>query len=136
MPQAHPPPPPMWALLTKYWTPVFLYCALIIFLSSQSNPSRHLPSFLSDLGDKLAHGIEFGILGILLFRAFHQTTRTAVSISLAIVGAIIFGISDELHQWFVPHRHADLWDVVADSFGAAFFVFLWIFLTTKYRSNR
>jgi len=120
-------------LLIQYWIPVFLYCGIIIYLSSQSYPSRHLPSFLFGLSDKLVHGVEYGVLGILLYRAFHQTSGTIGSISLAIICAVAFGISDEIHQWFVPHRQADTWDVLADTLGATLFVFAWIFLSKKYR---
>ncbi len=133
-----------WRLL-KYWGPVLLYCTIIVYLSSLSYPNRHLPSFLFSLplpsfllrqGDKLIHGVEYGILGILLYRAFHQSTRTIVSISLAILCALVFGISDEIHQWFVPHRQADSWDVLADTIGATLFVFAWVFLTKRYHSLR
>ena len=120
-------------LLIQYWIPVFLYCGIIIYLSSQSYPSRHLPSFLFGLSDKLVHGVEYGILGILLYRAFLQTSGTIESISLAIICAGAFGISDEIHQWFVPHRQADTWDVLADTLGATLFVFAWIFLLKKFR---
>ena len=119
-------------LLLKYWMPVLLYCSIIFYLSSQSYPGRQFPSFLFDLSDKLLHGIAYGILGILLFRAFHQTTTPRVSISLAIVCSMAFGISDEFHQWFVPHRQADTLDVVADTLGATFFVCAWVFLKKKF----
>lgn len=120
-------------LLIRYWIPVFLYCGIIVYLSSQSYPSRHLPSFLFGLSDKLVHGVEYGILGILLYQAFHLTTPTIASISLAVICAMTFGISDEVHQWFVPHRQADTWDVVADALGATLFVFAWVFLFKKTR---
>lgn len=118
-------------LLIRNWIPVFLYCGIIVYLSSQSYPSRHLPSFLFGLSDKLVHGVEYGILGILLYRAFRLTTPTIYSISLAVICAMTFGISDEVHQWFVPHRQADMWDVVADALGATLFVFVWVFLFKK-----
>ncbi len=113
----------------RYWLPVILYCSLIVYLSSLSYPTRNLPSFFSELSDKLVHGIEYGILGILLFRAFQQKHQTIGSVRLAIVCALAFGISDELHQWFVPHRQADIWDVLADTLGATLFVFAWVFFT-------
>ena len=119
-------------LQIKYWLPVFLYCCIIVYLSSLSYPSRHFPSFLFGLSDKLVHGVEYGILGILLYRAFRQTTRTFRSISLAIIYSVVFGISDEMHQWFIPNRQADLWDLLADTFGATFFILTWVFITKKY----
>jgi len=123
-------------ILIKYWAPVLLYCGMIVYLSSQSYPSRYLPSFLFGLSDKLVHGVEYGILGILLYRAFHQTTRTIGSISLAIICAVAFGTSDEIHQWFVPNRQADIWDLVADSLGATLFILAWAFLTKRCRVLR
>ena len=120
----------MW-LFIKYWGPVLFYCSIIVYLSSQSYPSQHLPSFLYSMSDKLLHGLEYGVLGILLYRAFHQTTRTLGSIILAIICVVGFGISDEIHQWFVPNRQLDIWDLLADTLGASIFIVLWVFLTKK-----
>ncbi len=114
------------------WIPVFVYCALIFSFSSQSFPNRHFPSFLFGLSDKLAHGVEFGILGILFYRAFQQMTQAIKSVWLAIFCTVLFGISDEIHQGFVPHRQPDLLDVLADTVGAMIFVFTWAFFHKKY----
>ncbi len=37
----------------------------------------------------------------------------------ALVIAVIYGLSDEFHQSFVPGRNADLLDVITDAAGAA-----------------
>jgi VanZ family protein len=81
------------------------------------------------VNDKILHAFEYGILGILLYRAFNQMTGPLESMGLAMICVIAFGISDEIHQWFVPGRQADVWDLVADSLGAAFLILTWIFLT-------
>ncbi len=130
-----PSPSKRWLQL-KYWIPVVLYCSIIVYLSSQSYPSRHLPSFVFGLSDKLVHAVEYGLLGILLYRAFQHTSHTVRSVSLAIICAVGFGISDEIHQWFVPHRHADIWDVLADGAGALCFIIIWVCLSKMYRSFR
>ena len=127
--------PKIWILI-KYWIPVLLYCSMIVYFSSQSHPSHDLPSFVFGLNDKLIHGVEYGILGILLYQAFQQTTQTRGSISLAIICSAVFGISDEIHQWFVPHRQADAWDVFADTVGATCFVFAWVFISKHYHAYR
>jgi len=121
------------SLFLKYWAPVLLYGLLIVYLSSQSYPDQQLPSFVFLFSDKILHACEFGILGILLYRAFNQTTETARSMSLALMCVIAFGISDEAHQWFVPQRQADLWDLVADTIGAVFLILGWVFITEKWR---
>jgi VanZ family protein len=84
------------------------------------------------MSDKLLHALEYGILGILLYRALHQTTSAIGSIILSIMFVVIFGISDEIHQWFVPNRQADSWDLLADTLGATFFILTWAFMTKKY----
>jgi VanZ family protein len=35
-----------------------------------------------------------------------------------LVFATLYAVTDEFHQWFVPGRHADVWDVAADAAGA------------------
>ena len=88
------------------------------------------------MSDKLLHGLEYGVLGILLYRAFRQTTRTMRSMGLAVICAVGFGITDEIHQWFVPNREADVWDLVADTLGVTLFILTWVFITEKLRMRQ
>ena len=37
---------------------------------------------------------------------------------LSILSASLYGISDEIHQYFVPFREADIFDGIADIIGA------------------
>ncbi len=120
-------------MLLKYWGPVVLYALAIVYLSSQSYPAQQLPSFIFSVNDKFLHACEYGVLGILLYRAFKYTTPTNGNMGLAIICVIAFGISDEFHQWFVPQRQADIWDLVADTFGAAFLILGWVLITEKGR---
>lgn len=115
----------------NYWAPVVLYAIGIIYLSSQSDPDKHLPTFMFPLNDKIVHGLEYGILGILLYRAFRQMVPMLKGIGLAIICVVAFGISDEIHQWFVPRRQADVWDLLADTVGAAFLILGWVMVTEK-----
>ena len=46
-------------------------------------------------------------------------------IILAIVLAILYGVSDELHQFFVPGRHMSLFDVFLDGAGVIFAVMIY-----------
>jgi VanZ family protein len=61
--------------------------------------------------DKLAHFIEYLILGIAL-RYWSGDGRRRF-----LAGGIGLAILDEFHQSFIPGRHASLWDVVADMLG-------------------
>ncbi len=69
------------------------------------------------------HALLYGVLGGLLARARSTGSRargTARSnLLLAILLATAYGISDEVHQLWTPHRSADWRDVVADAGGAA-----------------
>lgn len=94
--------------------PVLLYAGLIFALSGQSD----LPS--TRIWDKAAHFGEYAILAALLARALYLLSglgalRSALG---AVLLATAFGITDEIHQYFVPGRDADLLDLVADALGS------------------
>ena len=104
-----------------YWVPVVLYAGFIVYLSSQPFPSEQMPKLFEVVNDKLLHALEYGVLGILCYRAFHFASgsklRPFASI-LAILVAMMFGVTDEFHQYFIPSREADGWDWIADTIGA------------------
>ena len=67
-------------------------------------------------------------MGILFYRAY-QTLRIKNNIQLLMVlsavSASLYGISDEIHQSFVPFRQAEVADVIADTIGA--FSGVWLY---------
>lgn len=103
----------------KYWLPSILYMALIFYLSSHPSPevARRFP-IIAQL--KVIHMIEYGILYLLFWWAFIRTTTYSKleAFSLAFTMTVLYGLSDEFHQIFVPERTARLLDVVADGIGA------------------
>jgi len=116
--------------ISLYWLPLILYSSLIVFLSSLSHPEDHFfdPFFFGMRNDKVAHAIEYGILGILYLRAFQGglgKTSLAYPALWAIMAATLFGMSDEMHQYFVPNREMDIWDVLADFTGATLGIVPW-----------
>ena len=106
----------MWA-----WLPVAAYMTLIFYFSSLPHPDEELPKFLFEtLGDKLLHGIEYAVLGVLCYRAFRRGAgpfTAGYAVVFAIVTASLYGATDELHQAFVPFRTATWLDWVADTAG-------------------
>ncbi len=123
----------------RYWLPVVLYAGLITFMSSLSSTGVEVPSFFFGLEDKVIHAIEYGIFGILWYRAYvYAAGRTMASYAtiLAIISSALFGMTDEVHQYFVPLRHADVWDLVADTIGATIGVRLWQSYAMCHRSIR
>ncbi len=105
----------------RYWGPVLGYAALIFFLSSQSHPDEDLPSFIELFSDKVLHAVEYAVLGGLIYRALRWGTNESwrrQAVPLAILLAALYGISDEVHQAFVPFRDSSVYDWLADAAGA------------------
>jgi len=105
-----------------YWTPLVLQAGLIFYLSSLSHPEQYLPWFFPHLSDKVLHAVAYGILSVLFYRALRHATGPVLStyaFLAAIAGAALYGLTDEIHQIFVPLRHADVWDLAADAVGAS-----------------
>ena len=105
----------------RYWGPVCGYAGLIFFLSSQPHPEEDLPSFVNLFSDNVLHAIEYAVLGGLCYRAFHWGTNESWrrrAVPLAILLASLYGISDEVHQAFVPFRDSSWYDWLADTIGA------------------
>ena len=98
--------------------PVVLYMAFIFVLSSISRPVD-LPPGMSDKG---GHLLLYAGLGVLVARALAGGWRGPMTIRLWLATVVIctlYGISDEVHQSFVPPREAELFDVAADAIGAS-----------------
>jgi VanZ family protein len=104
-----------------YWAPVLVYAAAIFYFSSLSKPDEELPAFMRDLSDKLLHVVEYGILGGLWYRAFRWASGPRIATSavlLAVMAGSIYGMTDEVHQAFVPMRETSVLDWIADTVGS------------------
>lgn len=67
---------------------------------------------------KLAHFSIYTVVGFLmmaLMSTYNAKTIIRVSISFGI--GVIYAISDEIHQYFIPGRSGRVFDVMIDSFG-------------------
>lgn len=103
--------------VASLWLPVVAWAALIFLLSSFEAP---------DVGSggvdyvvrKVAHVTEYAVLGALLVRA----TRRELP---AFLLGVVYAASDEVHQHFVPGRHATPVDVAIDAVGVAIGVALY-----------
>ena len=124
------------------WLPAFLLMALIFALSGQPELGR--PGWLSGLYASLFHTAPwlmallpavarldplaasaghlaaYGALAVALYRGVRRQWPDLARPALAAWGlALLYGLSDEWHQSFVPGRHADPWDLAVDGIGAA-----------------
>ncbi len=110
------------SIFLRYWMPVCAYAGPIFYLSSQPHPEDDLPSFVLSVSDKVLHVVEYAVLGGLCYRALCRGTNESwgnMALPLAVVFTSLYGISDEVHQSFVPFRDSSWLDWVADTIGAA-----------------
>jgi VanZ family protein len=122
----------MWRL----WLPVAVYAALIFTLSSI--PDLKPPLSVAN-GDKVAHFLEYGLFGLLLYRAFRNTWKDRTPI-LAIVFTILSGLLvatlDELYQGTVPGRQRSVFDAMADVIGVTLATLLGLWITRVIMARR
>ena len=69
--------------------------------------------------DFLTHGTAYATLAFLMARGVGASVTRSWLPSLIVVSAsTLYGVTDEIHQAFVPGRHCDPWDVVKDFGGS------------------
>ncbi len=101
------------------WSGLLGYAAIIFYFSSQP-VGAELGWFQQS--DKLLHIMEYALLGWLAHHAVlasRPCTPRRIIVLISIGIGILYGASDELHQYFVPTRNASIADVVADTVGVA-----------------
>jgi len=106
--------------------PMLAVMGTIFFLSHQPDYFVKLPDIFSF--DKLLHAVAYGVLAAtVLFAAPTELRKKSPSFTavLAMIICLLYGISDEFHQSFIPGRYASIWDVAADLLGAAVVVWFW-----------
>ena len=140
--------------LLKAWTAAILWL-IVIAIESSSFLSSHntgrilypLLHFLFGLNHarfehwhffmrKGGHVFGYGLLSILLFRAWRETLPVATHAkwtvrwtAIAVLGTLLVASLDEWHQSFIPSRTGTPWDVLLDTcagIGAQILVFLWM----------
>ncbi len=102
----------------RYQFPLILYALLVFMISSLSQ----LPDTGLDIPyiDKAEHLIEYFIFLLLAIRAVSHLSSSdgrRWMYPLAIGVSLLFALSDEYHQSFVPGRTADGLDFLADAIG-------------------
>lgn len=118
------------------WIPVLIWMGVIFYLSHQpASESSELsaslaatilymieviipvdPDYFHHFVRKSAHFFAYFILGILVVNAFRVYNFKYAAYSLFI--CVLYAISDEVHQLFIPGRSGELRDVLIDGTGA------------------
>lgn len=126
-----------------FWLPVLAWMTVIFSASSDAHSYEHSSRFLEPflhwlfpnisedaihsvhhLVRKCGHLTEYAILGLLVWRALHQSKNQLPAWSWPKVCGTLFVVflyasTDEFHQIFVPTRTPMVSDVFIDTAGAA-----------------
>ncbi|MFN3468051.1 MAG: VanZ family protein, partial [Candidatus Brocadiales bacterium] len=108
------------------WIPATTYAGLIFVASSLPQPVPNIPI---PYIDKPIHLVEYAILCILICWAqFHPNNPLRPIkkvVFFSIIASSLYGVSDEVHQYFVPTRNSDVLDWAFDTLGASLAGFFW-----------
>ena len=118
------------------WGPALAQMIAIFVLSSVPGP--RIPDLPAGLSSYAGHFIGYGLLGALTMRGFARAKWQGLNLSAgwrAVVFASLYGITDEVHQSFVPYRAPSMEDWIADVGGAIAGVAI-VLLTARLRSQR
>lgn len=98
------------------WLPVLAYMAAIFYIQGLSSPPSP-----AGVNDKSLHLAGYALLGLLSARAAAGGLGRPVTLGAALLAVAVtsgYGITDEVHQGFVPLRTRDILDWYADTAGA------------------
>ncbi len=111
--------------LAWYWLPPVAWMGLIFYLSAQPDLPGPPEPWLAELFSNIAHFGVYAALAYWWWRALSRGKKLdRASLGLAFVVSVLYGISDEYHQSFVPGRDPSPLDVLVDAAGAA--TALWV----------
>ena len=102
--------------------------AAIFALSAQPDLPHVAGGWPDLLISSAAHTFLFAVLAILWARALGQGRRMWL---VAVALTLLYALSDEFHQSFVPGRHADPLDLAFDALGAALGLAGWVWLLRR-----
>lgn len=66
---------------------------------------------------KLAHFTEYAMLGFFMCGSFRFISGKQHKFYIPLIPCVLYAISDEIHQYFVPERSCEIFDVCVDSLG-------------------
>ncbi len=122
-------------MISSKYKPLFFpaLIAILIFIASHQSKFT-IPDFGFKIEDKIIHCIVYLIFGLSLVYSL-LTINPTISLMklryLVIIIGILYGASDEVHQYFIPGRLCDIYDLIADSFGILMAVIIYPYLSKR-----
>ncbi len=113
---------------------MFLVMGAIFFLSQQSGDTLYLPAFPGL--DKICHLTIYGLLAMaVLWCLGTEKPISPVRVALkTVIFCLLYGMSDEFHQSFVPLRSVSGLDLLADLAGSMLVCGTWL-MNRKLRAS-
>ena len=120
------------------WLPPLVWMAVIFVFSAQPSLPHAPELWLELLVKKGGHAWAYGVLAWLYWRALrpYGKSQPAVWRGVCIALAVMYALSDEYHQTFVPGRNGNLLDVVVDGLGAGIAMGLERWRSVRVRAGR
>lgn len=132
-------------IISRY-LPILIWAIVIFNLSADPEPYKLLPKKLASpvsseirmeldraekIGDFL-HVFEYAILSFLVSRGFIWKKKTGWALIVATVAvSVLFALSDEIHQLYVPNRAFEVSDLTLDICGVFFGIGMYLFCRLK-----
>ena len=82
------------------------------------NPTQELIDTVETVIRKLCHFLEYALLSVLIYKTLESYGLKKRGCALCIAVSMLYAISDEIHQYFVPGRACRLYDILIDTLGA------------------
>lgn len=103
-----------------YWLPAVIWAAIIFSFSAHTAITVSTTKTIDFVVKKTAHFSEYFILSALIYRALYGTTKTRGLnlLLLTLTLTVLYAVTDEFHQSFVPGREPRIWDVIIDGVGS------------------
>jgi VanZ family protein len=102
----------------------FLFISTIIYIADNANYNFAF-RFVGAIpyGDKIMHGILYGIMALLLNYGLNFKSIRAFGFDMQIgaIAVLLFAGLEEISQYWLPSRTCDIWDFVADIVGVILF---------------
>ena len=131
------------------WLLVIVWAGVIFYMSSRTgsnlssgffgmvkewatNLLNTIFGYHEDPLSPICHFFEYLVLGMLLCNALGMRHVWGEALLLAIVIASAYGVTDEIHQIFVPERMCDPLDWLTDTCGATLGAAIWAVLRIRH----
>jgi len=112
----------------KKWIPSIVVMVGIFYMSSRTGTElNHIFPFFKDLN--WGHLVAYFGLSLTYMWALTQITSIKKAMIYAVLFSVLYGVTDEWHQVYVPGRTPDIHDLVNDTIGAtagALLFFYWM----------